>query len=234
MLIRDKKEFGLGLMMTISFLVVLALMFMPLFNGENALQASDRLFNSISKASTYYFDEVIKKVEEQRGHELTITAPMSTDARQTLLEMLSQVDVKVSIEGEAVVVSGGMGKLLTRIVEDARLMYNNKGDVLQETYGMPPREAMYMWWKFLKSGQKNLKEQKEFKTAAVFEEVLTKAVDVGYNYYGIEGQSAKERAGILTFALVFYVVYTLWWGYAIFFMAEGIGLAMKKGAKKEV
>jgi hypothetical protein len=34
---------------------------------------------------------------------------------------------------------------------------------------------------------------------------------------------------------VFYVVYTLWWGFAIFFIFEGIGLSMTKAkVKKEV
>jgi hypothetical protein len=41
------------------------------------------------------------------------------------------------------------------------------------------------------------------------------------------------RAGILSFSLIFYVIYTLWWGIAVLFMFEGIGLEMKKGHKKE-
>jgi hypothetical protein len=34
--------------------------------------------------------------------------------------------------------------------------------------------------------------------------------------------------------LIFYVVYTLWYGFAIFELFEGIGLTMKKSAKQEV
>jgi hypothetical protein len=59
-------------------------------------------------------------------------------------------------------------------------------------------------------------------------------VEVGYNYYGIAPESAKSKAGILAFALVFYVIYTLWFGYAILMLFEGFGLEMKKGAKKEM
>jgi hypothetical protein len=45
----------------------------------------------------------------------------------------------------------------------------------------------------------------------------------------------KEKAGLMTFLLVFYVAYTLWWGFAIFFIFEGIGLTMSKAkVKKEV
>jgi len=33
---------------------------------------------------------------------------------------------------------------------------------------------------------------------------------------------------------VFYVVYTMWWGYGIFFMCEGLGLEMTARKKKEM
>jgi hypothetical protein len=39
----------------------------------------------------------------------------------------------------------------------------------------------------------------------------------------------------MTFLLVFYIAYTMWWGFSIFFFFEGIGLSMKKAkVKKEV
>jgi hypothetical protein len=39
----------------------------------------------------------------------------------------------------------------------------------------------------------------------------------------------------MTGLLVFYVIYTMWWGFAIFYMFDGIGLTMKKAkVKKEV
>jgi hypothetical protein len=58
-------------------------------------------------------------------------------------------------------------------------------------------------------------------------------VEVGYNFYGIEPESAASKAGTLTFDLVFYVIYTLWWGFAIFYLSEGMGLQMTKGKKSE-
>jgi hypothetical protein len=76
-------------------------------------------------------------------------------------------------------------------------------------------------------------EQKQFTQAKIMNEVITKAVEVGYNFYGISAQNIKEKAGIVTFALVFYVIYTMWWGYAIYFLFEGLGLEMKAGHKKE-
>jgi hypothetical protein len=73
-----------------------------------------------------------------------------------------------------------------------------------------------------------------FAEASFLADVVKKGVEVGYNFYGIEPQQASAKAGILSFSLVFYVIYTLWWGYGILFLFEGVGMQMKKGAKKEV
>ncbi|HSO71539.1 MAG TPA: hypothetical protein VLR91_02700, partial [Thermodesulfobacteriota bacterium] len=62
-----------------------------------------------------------------------------------------------------------------------------------------------------------------------------KGLEPSYNFYKVESQRVADRFGIMTFLLVFYVFYTLWWGYAIFYLFEGFGLTMKKAkVKKEV
>jgi len=66
-------------------------------------------------------------------------------------------------------------------------------------------------------------------------DVMKKAVEPAFNFYTIEAQQVSEKAGIMTGLLVFYVIYTMWWGFAIFYMFDGIGLTMKKAkVKKEV
>jgi hypothetical protein len=45
----------------------------------------------------------------------------------------------------------------------------------------------------------------------------------------------RDYAGMLTFMLVFYVAYTMWYGYGIFELFAGMGLGMGKPvSKKEV
>jgi capsid portal protein len=65
--------------------------------------------------------------------------------------------------------------------------------------------------------------------------VMKKAVEPAYNFYKIESQKVVDKAGIMSGLLIFYVAYTMWWGFAIFYMFDGIGLTMKKAkVKKEV
>ncbi len=68
MLIKDKGTFTKGLLLLITFLIVLSIMlFSNFFGGENALKASDRLFNSIAKGSTNYMPGLLKKNESYKG-----------------------------------------------------------------------------------------------------------------------------------------------------------------------
>jgi hypothetical protein len=73
----------------------------------------------------------------------------------------------------------------------------------------------------------DLKHQKKFKEAKVVALVITKAVELGYNYYEVDPQKIGDKVGIVIFSLVFYVTYTLWYGFAIMFMFEGWGMRLE-------
>jgi capsid portal protein len=94
---------------------------------------------------------------------------------------------------------------------------------------------MTSWWNVLKVMDKELKKQGKIEDSKIVSDVMKKAVEPAYNYYKIEAQQVADKAGIMTGLLVFYVIYTMWWGFAIFYMFDGIGLTMKKAkVKKEV
>ena len=50
-----KKELGIGIFLMVTFIAVMVGIFMPLFDGGNALDYLDNLYNSISKGSAYTF-----------------------------------------------------------------------------------------------------------------------------------------------------------------------------------
>ena len=52
-------------------------------------------------------------------------------------------------------------------------------------------------------------------------------MESSFNYYGIEPQKITDRMIIVIISLVFYVVYTLWYGFAILFIMEGWGLKLE-------
>jgi hypothetical protein len=232
---KSNKELMLGIVLGVSFLVVLGLMFSPLFSGENALEAADRLFNSIAKGSTYYIPDVMKRMEafKETKFEAMINLP-DADFAVKARKLLTDAGAECTGEGMELKVSGSLGVLIQAALKDSDAMFQNRGDEISRKYGFPEKEVLYVWWRTFGLLEKDFKRQGRFKEAAAVSEVMKKGVEVGYNFYKIVPEKASSRWAILTFSLVFYVVYTLWWGMAIYFLFEGVGLRMTAGAKKEV
>ena len=72
-----------------------------------------------------------------------------------------------------------------------------------------------------------MQRQKKFAEAKMVAQVLKKAVECSYNYYTIEPQKISERLGIVIFSLLFYIAYTLWYGFSILFLFEGWGMKLE-------
>ena len=75
-MIAKKKEFYGGFVMLAGFFIVLAIMFMPVIDGHNAMEYSDSLYNSISKGSAYYIPKIKKETEVFSGTVVNMTLPM--------------------------------------------------------------------------------------------------------------------------------------------------------------
>jgi hypothetical protein len=235
MLVRNKKAFAKGSLLFVSFMVILVLMFIPLIDGKNALEAADQLFNSISKGSTHYIPDLVKQNQSFGGTTFEVSLKFKTDDIAKMAEkILTTNGAQVSPAGSQVKLTGDLGKTLGAALRDADSMFHNRDSDLSQRYGFGGREATYVWWNILKEVEKDLTRQQKFKEAAFVSTVVKRGVEVGFNFFGIAPESAGSKIGILTFALVFYVIYTLWWGIAILLLFEGIGLEMKAGAKKEV
>jgi hypothetical protein len=145
------------------------------------------------------------------------------EAAQTAL-LFKSGGANVDVAGRNLKVDGDLALILENALVDSDEMYWNKGQALSSKYGYRERKALYNWWKGLEEMQKSLNKDKKFKEAKIIALVQKKAVETSYNYYTIEPQKIGEKWGTVLFSLVFYVVYTLWYGFAILFMFEGWGL----------
>jgi hypothetical protein len=236
MLIRNKKTFTMGLLLGISFLVVLFLIVAPIYDGKNGLNFSDDLFNKLAKGSSYFIPKTQKNVEQFVGKTFSVTVKMDkAEQAQPAAKILLAAGAQVGTKGDEVTLSGDLGQLTGRIVKDSDAMYHNRGSEIAAAYGMNEREVMRLWWSILSKADKQFKKEKKIEEAKLVSEVNKKTVEPAYNFYEIDAQKVIDKAALMTSLLVFYVIYTMWWGYAIFYMFDGIGLSMKKAkVKKEV
>jgi len=221
------RALGAGIGLLAAFLVVLVVMFMPIFSGQNALNFMDSLYNSISKGSAYYIDDLAGATSPHRGKEVEMGLEFDDPDQAEIVALLLEkngagIDPASTNPG----VSGDLGVLLDGCLEDADDLFKNDDARITAKYGRSGREVLYGWWLTLKSLDRELKRQSRFEEAAFVLEVKKKGVECAYNYYGIEPRGISENFGIVLLSLVFYVIYTVWYGYAIILIFEGCGLRL--------
>ena len=222
-----KKMFG-GFGLLIGFAVVLIIIFSPVFKGQNGLEYLDDLYNSISKGSAYYIPKVKAETDTFSGRSVTSTIEMKDESQtQQTAALFMKGGALVNISGTQLKIEGDLGKILANCLADADRMYMNDGQAISSKYGYNERQALFNWWQALTAMDKVLKKQKQFQEAKTVDLVVKKAVETSYNYYQIEPQKISDRAFIVFFSLVFYVIYTLWYGFAVMFLFEGWGLKLE-------
>jgi hypothetical protein len=227
-MIAHKGIFFKGFTMMIGFVVVLVIFFMPVFEGKNGLNYLDNLYNSISKASAYYIPKVVEESNAYLGNGISVTLHMQDDqVAEQSARLFEKGGAETAVSGTTLEVSGDLGKILANCLEDAEAMYRNHQEQVSQKYGYDARQALYHWWIACKEMDKDLKQQKKFKEAKIVIEVKKKAVECAYNYFGIEPQKITDKIGIVLFSLIFYVIYTLWYGFAYMYMFEGWGMQLE-------
>ncbi|MEG6520574.1 hypothetical protein [Desulfotomaculum sp. 1211_IL3151] len=236
-MIRDTKAFLIGLVMMISFMGIYAYMMSPSFgDGRNGLEFADDMFNSISKGSVYnVIQGEIKKVDSWQGNTIDVTLT-GTDEEQAArwTAALQRVNgAEVSQAEKTVIFKGDLGALLINISEDCSYMFQNNGDALKQKYNADPREVTNRWYNISKAVVKDLDKQAKFKESIAIQQYQKKVIEPSYNYYGVDSKQVSENKGIMTFMMLFYLVYTMWYGFAIYYLCQGFGITMSKSGKKQ-
>ena len=234
MLVKNRKPFSVGVIFSLSFLGVLLLIFSQVFMGKNGLEFADESFNKLAKGSSYFIPKISRSVEKFTGTPLV--ALLKIDGKEDMeiaTKLFAAAGAKVTPAGNNLAIEGDMGAVLQSALRDADAMYKNNGRAVSERYGYNEKKVMQNWWQALAKKEKGYKKQKKLTEAKILSDVMKKAVEPGYNFYQIEANKVSEHAGMMSGLLIFYVLYTMWWVYSIFYLFEGIGLSMKKAKVKK-
>ncbi len=222
-----KKQLGIGLFLMVTFIAVMVAIFMPLFNGDNALNYLDNLYNSISKGSAHYIPKVEHLVEKHGSEVVTLNLKLPDASAASAAEKLfARAGATTAVQDNNLMVNGDLATIFSICLEDAEAAYQNDGNELTRRYGDEARAILHSWWQSLGAMEKDLNRQKLFPAAQLTHTVQAKTVECAYNYYGIEAQAIRGRWGTVLFSLVFYVLYTVWYGYGIMYIFEGLGFEL--------
>lgn len=235
----NKSSLTIGFLLAASFMGVLALIFSPIFgNGMNGLTYADNMFNTLSKGSSYFIPELQKNSDKYKGQTLSVKIsgakpddkPGDAEKRiENFSKIFTAAGAKVVVEGTGLKIEGDLGTILASALQDSDVMYKNQGEAIRTKYATDDEKKMFrQWYNALPQIDKVLKKEGKIEQAKIVSDVTKKAVETAYNYYKIEPVQVKEKALLMTSLLVFYVIYTMWWGFAIFFIFDGVGLSMSK------
>ena len=242
MLIKNAKVFNIGALFAITFIGVLIAIFSPFFQGKNGLEFADDSFNKLAKGSSYFIPKVAKSNEQFMGKPFSVSIrtdkpedrPGDAEKRAAnIAKVFTTAGAKVDISGSTLKIEGDLGQVLASALQDADAMFRNEGEKIKTRYGADDEKKMFrQWHNALSRINKEFDKEKKISESKMVNAVVKKAIEPAYNFYQIDANKVSDHAGMLSGLLVFYVFYTMWWGYAIFYMFEGFGLTMKKAKVK--
>lgn len=231
-----------------TFVIVLVLIFMPLYpdlkpgTKTDGLSFMDNFFNSLSKYSSNFIEDERGKTAQLKDTALDATLTfkdyrdakdkarvlaLAADLAQQAAQVLSANGFQATANGNKLAVKGDLGSLLGAAVDDAELMYQNKGPDISGKYaGMNERAAIYAWYNTVNALAADFKKAGKLEQSNITASVASKALEPAYNYYQIEAKSRTKYLFPLILALGFYVLYTCWYGFGILYMFEAMGVKL--------
>lgn len=233
-MIINSRQFYKGLAMIITFTIIFALMISPVINGKTVIQTADQLFNSLTKGSTYYMPKLAKDAARFQGtvFDVSVSAKSKEEAAK-ISKVFSMAGADVQAEDARVNISGDLGKLAQAALTDADALFNNQKDTVTNKYGIDGKEVVNCWWTVFNALESKYKLEAKSTEMSFVASLKGKGLEVAYNFDGIQADSVKERSGITTFMLLFYIIYTVWYGFAIMYLMEGLGIVASNGEKAE-
>jgi len=224
----QRKLMVKGAVMMVVFFAIMISIFAPVFNDKNGLEFLDALYNSISKGSAYYIPELKEEAEACQEAAISIDLDLSEEKyREQASVLMDKAGVTVKAQGSLLHVSGKLVAILTAVLDDSDMMYHNKGNELRDKYNSNEKYVMYTWYLTLQAMEKRLKNKGKYRESKIIGTVIAKAVECSYNYYMIEPGAISKNIGTVIFSLMFYVLYTLWYGFAIMYLFEGMGMKLE-------
>jgi hypothetical protein len=237
----NSKKITVGIILLVTFFMVLFAIFMPWFGKgatgqpRNGLEFSDDFFNSLAKGSSNFMDSMRTLATPFKGQAFEVELKFKdADAAKKIEILLTKAGATVEAAGNVLKVKGDLGQVMFAAIDDSDAMFHNQGDKIQAKYQLDPKGVLRHWWLAFQEMDKVLKNQKNFRPAKVLSEIQKRSIEPAYNFFGIAPTPVSEQIPLLVFMLVFYVVYTLWYGYGVFELFEGLGMGAHAGHKEEV
>ena len=116
---------------------------------------------------------------------------------------------------------------------DAKLLFYGREEDLRDKYELSGKEAIYYWWAVFDDLVRRYIQLNRPDEADFARFVTSRILEPSYNFAGIEPRDISEEGSTVTLLLFFYIAYTVWYGFAILYLFEGLGIMATKPLRKE-
>ena len=238
MLVRQKKNFIRGVLMLGTFALLFVFLLFPVLHDEynrplTGLQFADNVFNELSKGSSNFIPMCRAEVKKMEGRNIDINVAFTKkpELKDMAVNVLTKAGAKAEIKGDRLYISGDLGAILGSATDMSEKLYNNDAKVAA-MYDLNPADAQVQaggnaeeaialkaaraWWYSLSPAIKALQKQDKVAEAKAVDQIMRRAIEPGNNFYSLNGAKVKDHVVLLTLMLVFYLLYTLWYGFSIF------------------
>ncbi len=227
-MVDQKKDAIIGLSLMTGFTLILVLLFLPIIENKTPITYLDDLYNSISKGSVYYIPSLGDEAKKYEQTQIDVSfAILNNKQIDQIGKLLTSSKMEYSISENTIRLQGSLSSLIQSALQDADDMFKNKGDLIQQRYDSYERDVIFNWWTVFNEIESALTKQEMFKEANFVATVSKKAIECSYNYYQIEPQNIADRSLLVVASLAFYVLYTLWFGFAVMHLFKGLGLRLE-------
>ena len=240
MLIHEKGPFIRGSILLISFLILFFILLTPVMHDEHGkpvtgLQYADNVFNELSKGSSYFIPGVRDSIKKVETLNVNINVKLKKpELGETAVLAFQKAGAQASFADGKLSYQGNLGALLASATDDADRLYHNDADSVSQKYGGENAlKVARAWWYALSPSIKELQKQSLIADTQVVDPVIRRAIEPGNNFFSVTAVKVADHIWLMSGMLIFYVLYTLWYGFSIFELFEGIGLAMTKSKVKQ-
>ena len=228
-LVVDRPKFRLGLAGLIVFAVALIMGATVPMNGRTPLASADSFFNQLAKDSAYYIPEARKQAVPFVDLPIDIgIKPREAAVASQMMRLIADSGCKATLTGDGRIrILGTMGQLSQAAMADAELAFKNDLEALQAEHQMQPTEIIYNWWIVFDGLTRRYIQENRAREANFAKFMSAKVLEPAYNFRGIEARSIRQNALPMSGLLGCYIGYTLWYGFSILLLMEGLGITVR-------
>ncbi len=233
MLIHHTRSFVKGMLLLLTFAGMCIVLLCPVLQNEygshmTGLQYADSVFNSLSKGSSYFVPEVRESLKEMQGRVVAVSVPIKNELGDAMVRAYQAVGADARIEAQRFYVNGDLGVILNAVTDVGDRLYFNDPKTVEDRFHQPALMVARAFWYSLNPAVKDLQRQGLIAEARMVDQVLRRALEPGNNFYSVPVAKVSDHVLLIVVMLAFYIMYTLWYGFGIMELFQGIGLSLHK------